>query len=145
MVNEKKVKTLISTSDSTSRSLSTMVKLSLPIPPEADEIRDDLENVGILSLRKGQISKGVICDALSSVLNIPLSGPITPINDDSYPIPLASKEEVKKACSLGIFELSSKQGLCSMSVAPWSAEMGALGKDSGVSKWVHVWNVPLHG
>lgn len=42
-----------STSNSTGRSLLTYVKLSIPIPLEVSSICDDLETVGILSLRMG--------------------------------------------------------------------------------------------
>lgn len=143
--SEQRLKPQVSASDSTGHSQPTYAKISIPVPPEASSLRDELESVGILSLRTGQISESVLQDVIPSVLNVPLSGPLTPINDDVYLIPLATKEEVKAACLLGVFELSSKQGLCSMSISPWTAELGALGKASGSGQWVHIWNVPLHG
>lgn len=145
MENELKMNTQSSTSDSTGHSIATHVKLSIPILPEASDIRNNLEIVGILSIRKGQISEGVFFDAIPSVLNFPLSGPITLVNDDVFLLSMASKEEVKATCNLGTFKLSSKQGLCSLSISPWTIELGALGKVSGIGQWVHLWNVPLHG
>ncbi|KAH7689328.1 Zinc finger CCHC-type protein [Dioscorea alata] len=134
-----------SNSEVLGRPSSSQAKLSIPIPREAEEIRDNLEMVAILSLRSGQISENVLAEAIPNILNIPLKGPITPVNDDNYIIPLGSKDEVKMACSLGVFELSSKQGLCSMSISPWSADFGTLGRASGIAQWVLIWNIPLHG
>lgn len=74
----------------------------------------------VFSLRAGQISEKVL-----------RAGPITPINVDAYLLPMASLEEVKSASALGVFELSLKQGLCSMSISPWSANFGALRRAFG--------------
>lgn len=85
----------------------------------------------MFSLRAGQISEKVLEEAIPSILNAPLIGPITPINVDAYLLPMASLEEVKSASALGVFELSLKQGLCSMSISPWLANFGALRRAFG--------------
>lgn len=120
-----------SSSMSTGHSLHSHVKHSIPIP---------------LGIARGrQISEKVLIDAIPTNLNAPLMGPITSVNDDVYLLPMASKEKVKMVSSLGVFELFSKKGLCSMSISPWSADLNALGRASGHGQWMLIWNVPLHG
>lgn len=39
----------------------------------------------------------------------------------------------------------TKEGPCTLKLAPWSAEIGADGRASGTGQWIHLWNLPLHG
>lgn len=84
-----------SSSKSAGLFLPSKVQLSISIPPEVAGIREDLESIGVLSLRAGQISEKVLEEAIPSILNASFIGPITPINDDAYLLPMASLEEVK--------------------------------------------------
>lgn len=57
---------------------------------------------------------------------------------------LKSREEVKEVSNLGAFKVGTKDGLCTLKLAPWSAEIGADGWGSGEDQWMLLWNLRLH-
>lgn len=119
--------------------------VSLPVLPEVATTREELEKVAILSIVDGAVNESSVMDVVPAVLNIQLAGPITPFNECDFVVPLKSRAEVKEICKMGTFKASTKDGVCSLRLAPWSAELGAEGRASGNGQWLHIWNLPLHG
>lgn len=114
----------------------TKLNLSIALSLEVAKIRDEFDSVAILTVSSGQICEKILEKAIPLVLNSSLVRLITPLNDNAYLLPLNSFEDVEKVCKLGIFDLSSKQGLCTLSLSPWSSELGAWGKASVVGQWM---------
>lgn len=81
---------------------------------------------------------------LPSIFNRELAGPVTPLNDCHFLLPMGSREEMKELCQLGTFLAVTKDGPCVLNLSPWSAELGATGRALGDGQWVHIWNLPLH-
>lgn len=119
--------------------------LSIPLTPEIEKVRDDLASVAVLSLEQGHVNDSTLMEVAPSILNRTLAGPITPLTDCSFLVPLANREEVRDVCKLGNFTIVIKDGPCTLKLAPWSAEIGAVGRTSGSGQWMHLWNFPLHG
>lgn len=84
-------------------------------------------------------------EVLPSVINHALAGLLTPLNDNTYLVPMSSKADVKEACKLDEAKLSTKDGICSARFAPWSAELGVVNRAFGEGIWVRIWNLPMHG
>ena len=103
---------------------------------EISKLRDNLELVAVLYTVSNQISIQVLEEVMPSVLNTKIVGLITPLNDSAFVIPLASIEEVKEVCKLGEVDLSSKQGACHLSITPWLAEIGTMGRASDAGEWI---------
>lgn len=122
----------------------TRTSLSIPLPPESGGLREDLAKVAVLSLVEDQANESNLLDVIPSVLNMSLAGPITSVNECTFLIPLASREEVKELCKMGKFKVRTKDGPCELLLAPWSAKLGAIARASGEGQWVLIWNLPLH-
>lgn len=67
-----------------------------------------------------------------------------PMNECTFLVLLAKMEEVKEIYKMSTFKVDTKDGPCSLKVAPWSAELGADGRAAGDGHWVMIWNLPLH-
>lgn len=65
------------------------------------------------------------------MINKQLAGPITLVNEYTFLVPFASREEVKEVCKLGNFDVSMKDDPYDLKIAQWLAELGANGKASG--------------
>lgn len=98
----------------------------------------------MLTLVDGAVNEASIIEMAPSIVNKPLAGPITPLNETAFLVPLASREEMKEVCKLGSFKVITKDGPCTMTMAPWSAEIEADGRASGEGQWIHIWNLPFH-
>lgn len=98
----------------------------------------------VLSLIEGFVNDSNLLTVLPSIINRELTGPITPLNDCAFLLPMKSREEVKDLCRLGTFAASTEDSPCKLQVSPWSAEMGAVGRKSREGQWIHIWNLPLH-
>lgn len=96
-------------------------------------------------LTSGYVTVSALEEIIPSIINCTIAGPLTPLNDASYLIPLISRAEVKDACKLDAVTFATKDGRCSARLAPWSAELGAVDRASGEGQWIRIWNLPLHG
>lgn len=119
--------------------------LSISLTPAIEKLREDLAKVAVLSLVEGYVNESSVLEVAPTIINSTLAGPITPLNDCSFLIPLANREEVREVCKLGSFKVATKDGPCTLKLSPWSAEIGADGRASGSGQWVNIWNLPLHG
>lgn len=117
---------------------------SILLYPEAVELREELAKVAVLSLEEGYVNDSNPLAVMPSIINKELVGPITPVNDCNFLLPLKSRDEVKDLCKLGKFKVMTKDGPCKVLISPWSAELGAVGRASGEGHWVLIWNLPLH-
>lgn len=117
---------------------SSRPALSIALTPDSEKLREELARVAVLSLVEGVVNESNLLAVLLSILNRKLAGPITPLNDCSFLLPVKSREEVKELCKLGSFVTSTKDGPCKLSISPWSAELGAAGRASGDGLWVHI-------
>lgn len=113
--------------------------LSIALTLDSEKLREELARVAVLSLVEGVVNESNLLAVLPSILNKELAGPITPLNDCFFLLPVKSREEVKELYKLGSFVASRK-----LSILPWSAELGAARRASGDGLWVHIWNLPLH-
>lgn len=93
----------------------------------------------------GYVNESSVMEIVPLVVNTKLAGPITPITENSFLLPFANREEVREVAKLGTFKVSTKDGPCTLNLAYWSAELGAVGKATGEGQWVLIWNLPLHG
>ncbi|KAH7690551.1 Zinc finger CCHC-type protein [Dioscorea alata] len=123
----------------------TRTAISLPLHPETSSLRDELAKVAVVGLTEGFVNEASILEIIPSIINKDIVGPITPINECNYIIPLSSRAEVKEIAKLGSVRAATKDGPCVLSFSHWSAELGAEGKASGEGCWVSIWNLPLHG
>lgn len=93
--------------------------------------REELGKVAILSVVFGYVNEASVLEVAPSIINKQLAGPLTPLNEDSFLVPLVSRKEVKEVYKLGAFSATTKDGPCTLQLAPWSAESGADGRASG--------------
>lgn len=119
--------------------------LSLPLTQEIVTVREELALVVVVTILSGYVSDVGLGEVLPSVINRSLAGPLTPLNDKMYLVPLASRAEVNEVSKLDVVQFTTKDGSCSAKLAPWSAEIGAVDRASGDGIWVRIWNLPLHG
>lgn len=56
------------------------------------------------------------------------------MNDYTFLVSLASRDEVKEVYKLDVMKMSTKYGGCALKVAPWSAELGADSQAAGVGQ-----------
>lgn len=91
-------------------------------------MRDDLAKVAVVSILDGAVNEKSVLEVLPFIINILLVGPISPMNDCSFLVPLSSRDQVKEVCKLDVMKVVTKDGLCSLKVAPWSAEFGQKGR-----------------
>lgn len=94
------------------------MSVSLSLWPEVSKLRDDLAKVAVVSILDGAMNEKSVLEVLPSIINIPLVGPITPMNDCSFLVPLSSRDQVKEVCKLDVMKVVTKDGLCSLKVAP---------------------------
>lgn len=87
--------------------------------------------VAMLSLISGFVNVSSVLEIAPSVINMKLAGPITPLTDYSFLVPLVNREEVKEVCKKGTFKATMKDNLCTLRIAPWSAELCAEDRASG--------------
>ncbi|KAH7659259.1 Zinc finger CCHC-type protein [Dioscorea alata] len=121
------------------------VSLSLSLSPEISTVREELAKVVIVSVELGFVNESSVVEVIPSIINQPLAGPLTPINEFTFLAPLPSRADVKEICKMGTCAAMTKDGQCSLKFAPWSVELGADGRASGAGQWVLIWNLPLHG
>lgn len=77
------------------------VALFLALSLEVTCIRVELPKVAVLSLVDGFVNESSILEVAPSIFNLDLSGPIIPLNDCMFLVPLKNREEVKKVYKLG--------------------------------------------
>lgn len=118
--------------------------LSIPLSPESSDLREELTKVAVLTLEEGFVNESSLLAVIPSLINVSLAGPISPLNDCIFLLPLMNREEVKELCKMGKFKAMTKDGQCVLKIAPWSAEIGAIGRVSGEGRWILIWNLPLH-
>lgn len=121
------------------------VDLSLSLTLKISELREKPAKVVVLTLMEGFVNKASIVEVAPSIINKPLAGPITPLNEIALLFLLASREDVKEVCKIGSFKVVTKDGPYTMKISPWSAEIRADDRASGEGQWIHIWNLPLNG
>ncbi|KAH7657856.1 Zinc finger CCHC-type protein [Dioscorea alata] len=121
------------------------VSISLSLTPEIEKAREELAKVAVLSVVEGFVNDNSVLEIAPSIINMRMASPITPLNDNSFLVPLASRDEVKDVYKIGSFRVATKDGPCTLMLAPWSAEIGVTGRASGRGQWITIWNLPLHG
>lgn len=119
--------------------------LSLSLSPESYDLRDELAKLSVLTIVGGFVNEGSILEIIPSIINVKLAGPIVPLNEFSFLLLFDNKEVVREVVKMGTFEARTKDGLCKLNLAHWTAEIGALGRATGEGHWVNIWNLPLHG
>lgn len=95
-----------------------------------------MAKVAVLSIVEGFVNEDSVLEVIPSVVNTKLAGPITPITKNSFLLPFANREEVCDMVKLGTFKVKTKDGPCSLKLAYWSAEFGAIGRVTGEGQWV---------
>lgn len=100
------------------------------------ERRKDLAKVVVLSLEERFVNESNLLVVIPSIINRPHVGPITPLNECTFWILLASREEVKDVCKMGSFKAVTKDGPCTLKLSPWSADLGTDERASGVGQWI---------
>lgn len=80
--------------------------------------REDFDKVAILSIIEGVVNEPSMLEVGPALINRPLAGPITPLNKYNFVVPLKIRTEVKEICKLGTFKASTKDGICSLRLAP---------------------------
>lgn len=118
--------------------------VSSSVSPEVNKLRDDLSKLIIININSGFISANALQEALAELLGAQHVGPVSHFRGDSYIVSLPSLEEVKMACNLGEFEVSSNFGQCKISFTPWTGDVASEGAARGTGTWVNIWNLPLH-
>lgn len=98
----------------------------LSLKPEIVSIRENLAKVAVLTLVEGFINESNFLKVALSIINKTLAGPILPLNEDSFLILLACREEVKDVCKIGSFKVATKDGPCTLKLPPWSAAIRVL-------------------
>lgn len=88
--------------------------------------------MAILSLVDGFVNNFSGLEVAPTIINRTLVGPITPLNECTSVVPLASREEIKEVYKLDSFKVATKDGPCTLKLSPWSAEIGADGRASGM-------------
>lgn len=110
--------------------------LSISLSPEMAELRKDLAKVVVLSLEERFVNESNLLVFIPSIINRPHVGQITPLNECTFWILLASREEVKDVCKMGSFKAVTKDGPCTLKLSPWSADLGTDERASGVGQWI---------
>lgn len=95
--------------------------VSFSLSPEIAKLRDELAKVAVLSLVDGFMNESSILEIVPSIIDRPLAGPITPLNECNFLVPLASREEVKQDWKLETFRAATKDGPCSLCLVPWTS------------------------
>lgn len=108
-------------------------------------MREELAMVVVVTILSGYVTDATLNEVIPYVINRTLAGPLIPLNDNTYLVPLTSRAEVKDVCKLDEVSFSKKDGICVARLAPWSAELGAVSRASGEGMWIRIWNLPLHG
>lgn len=119
--------------------------LSLSLTPESYELREELAKVVVLSVVRGQVNDGSVLEVIPSIINTKVVGPIVPLNESSFLVPFENRDEVCEMVKMGMFDVMTKDGRCSLNLAHWTAELGVLGRADGAGQWVTIWNLSLHG
>lgn len=125
--------------------MASQAVLSLPLTPEIAAVREELALAVVVSILSGYVTDAGMEEVLPDILNCSLAGLLTPLNDNMYLVPLSSRAKVKMTCKEEVVQFSTKDGVCSARVVPWSAEIGAVNRASGEGIWVSIWNLPLYG
>lgn len=81
--------------------------------------REELSKVAILSIVDGHVNDSSVLVVAPALINVPLAGPITLVNEFNFLVPLASRAEVKEVCKLGTFTASTRDGICRLRLVPW--------------------------
>lgn len=116
--------------------LPVRTSLSLSLTPKITAARENLSSVLVVTILSGYVTDAALEDVLPSVINCSLAGPLTPVNDNTYLAPLSYRADVKEASKLDVTNFSTKDGVCSVKFAPWSAELGSLERADGDGVWV---------
>lgn len=119
--------------------------LSLPLTPEITAVREELALVVVVTIISGYVTDLALDEVLPSIINRSLAGPLTPVNDNTYLVPLSCRADVKEVSKMEVMQFSTKDGVCSAKFAPWTVELGAVERASGEGVWVRIWNLPMHG
>lgn len=68
------------------------VAMSIPLSPEVSDIREELAKLAILTHVDGCVNESSILEVAPAIINHALSGPITPLNDRMFLVPLKNRE-----------------------------------------------------
>lgn len=90
----------------------------------------------VLSLVVGFVNESSILEISPTIINRLLVGPIILLNECTFLVPLASKEEVKKVCNVGASWVITKDGPYALNLSPWSAKLGEDGRALGEGQWI---------
>lgn len=81
-------------------------------------MREELAKVAIVSIIAGFINEKSVIEVLPSIINHQLASPIRLVNDCTFLVLVANREEVKEICKLDIMKVSTKDGGCTLKVTP---------------------------
>lgn len=65
----------------------------------------------VLSLVDVFVNESSVLEIAPTIINHSLAGPITPLNEYTFLVPLASREEVKEVCKVGTSRVMMKDGI----------------------------------
>lgn len=73
-----------------------------------------MANVAIFSVVDGYVNDNSVLEVAPALINLPLAGPITLVNECTFLVLLASRAEVREVCKLGTLKALMKDGICSL-------------------------------
>lgn len=104
--------------------------MSLALSLEIADIREDLAKVAVVSIVEGFVNEKSVLEIILKIVNIPIAGLITLINDCNFLVLLVSREEVKQVYKLDVLKVLTKDNDCMLKLAPWKVELGTDSKAS---------------
>lgn len=101
--------------------VGSKASISLSMSPEIAKLCEELAKVTVISLVDVFVNKSSIIEATPSIINHSLAGLITSLNDCTFLVPLANREEVKEVCKAGTSRAMTKDGPCTLKFSLWSS------------------------
>lgn len=84
--------------------------LSLLLTSEIATVREELSLVVVVTIISKYVMDSAMDEVLPSVINHCLAGPLTPLHDNTYLIPLSSHADVKKFSKMEVAKFATKDG-----------------------------------
>ncbi|KAM0941644.1 putative virus X resistance protein-like, coiled-coil [Dioscorea sansibarensis] len=129
---------------SQTHSVTPRTSLSIPITEEILRSKNELKKTSIISVISGQTSEKHLQEELPVVLNLSGGVKVSPFGINTFVISFHSEKDSRTAESMGLIQLDGRHGLCTVSLVPWSPELGSMGAATGSYRRITVVNLPLH-
>lgn len=110
---------------------ATHASFLLSLSPEITALHEVLAKVAVLTVCLCFMTDNMLERVFLNVIKLSIAGSLMPVNDNMFLVPLTSREDVEEICKMGSFKISTKEGDCSLKLAPWSTELGAYRRTSG--------------